>query len=331
MSPSRVLVTGAGGFIGRHLVRDQLGRGRAVRALDWQEQALGGLDPVAGLDLQVGDVADPRIQHQAVQGIDVVFHLASAHLEVGLSDEEYRRVNVLAVETLLEQCRKAGVQRLVHVSSCGVYGNVAHSPADEEGPFHPEIPYERTKLEGERAAIDFFRCHGFPVVVARPAWVYGPGCARTARLFSEIQRRRFTMVGSGDNLRSAIYISDFLDLLERCATAAGVAGEVFVAVNDEVVTVRKIVDEIARTVGAPGPVIRGPRWIAWLLASSIEAGARLAGRRPPVSRRSLKFFTNDAGFTSEKARRSLGFEARVSLRAGLELTHTGWCAQRGAS
>jgi nucleoside-diphosphate-sugar epimerase len=319
-----VVITGAGGFIGRHLVQHQLDRGRRVRALDRNAEGLRGIEAREGVECIVGDVADVALQRKAVEGAHLVFHLASAHLETELSDAEYHRINVGAVETLLRECQRAGVRRVVHVSSCGVHGNVPHPPASEESPFHPDIPYERTKLAGERLARDFHRRTGLSVVVARPVWVYGPGCRRTARLFRAIASRRFVMIGTGRNYRSAVYISDALDALELCATRQDVDGQAFIVTHDELVTVGQIMDEIARLVRVRRPPWQLPLRLAMGAASLIERVARAAGRQPPLSRRSLKFFTNDAAFTCAKARRMLGFEPRFPLHRGLELTHRWW-------
>jgi nucleoside-diphosphate-sugar epimerase len=272
----------------------------------------------------VADVADRSVQRRVVAGVDVVFHLASAHLEVGLPDAVYHRINVAAVETLLEESWKAGVRRFVHVSSCGVHGRVQHPCADEEAPFRPDITYERTKLAGELLARDFHRLYGFPVVVARPAWVYGPGCKRTARLFQTIANGKFVMVGQGTNVRSAVYITDLLEALELCAIRQGIDGEVFIVAHDEHVTVRQLVDEIAWLVGVPRPRLHIPTWLAWIGAACLETAAQGLRRQPPISRRSLKFFTNNAGFTCTKARQILGFNPQVPLRTGLELTYRWW-------
>jgi nucleoside-diphosphate-sugar epimerase len=283
---SCVLITGAGGFIGQHLVRDQLARGRRVRALDWRRESLQGIWPL-DLELLVGDAADPAVQREAVAGVDVVFHLASAHLERHLGDADFQRVNVGAVEGLLEHSRRAGVRRFVHVSSSGVHGAIEHPPADEEAPLHPDIAYERTKLAGELVAREFWRRHGLPVVVVRPVWVYGPGCRRTARLFKAVASRRFIMVGRGSNRRSALYITDMLDALERCATRAGIEGEIFIVGHEELVTVSRLVSEIARLAGVRGPRLHVPVRLASATVSLLEVAGRRLGRTPSLSRRSL--------------------------------------------
>ncbi len=324
MAQPRVLVTGAGGFIGRHVVCHQLAHGRAVRALDRNAAGVADFQPGEGLEVLVGDISDPGIQRKAVEGVDILFHLASAHLERGMPDSEFYRINVDALKSLLEASRDAGVRRFVQVSSCGIYGNVERSPANEDGPFHPDIAYEKSKLAGEQAVREFQEKYRFPVVVVRPVWVYGPGCHRTARLFRMISKGKFLMVGHGRNLRSAVYITDLLDALELCATTEGIEGETFIITNDEQVTVASVVGEIAQLTGAGAPKLRLPVPIARLGALAAEALGKITGMEPPISRRSMKFFTNDAGFTSAKAQQMLGFKPQVALKEGLELTHRWW-------
>jgi nucleoside-diphosphate-sugar epimerase len=324
VSSGSVLITGAAGFIGRHVVRDQLERGCRVRALDQHGTGLEEFKSQRDIEVIIGDIASPAIQREAVAEVDVVFHLASAHLETSLPEAAYRRINVAAVETLLEHSRRAGVHRFVHVSSCGVHGNLNGELGDEDAPFNADIAYERTKLAGELAAREFARRRKFPVVIARPVWVYGPGCHRTARLFRAVASGHFVMVGKGQNLRSAIYITDFVDALERCARHPDVGGEVFIFTHPELTTLGQIIGEVARIAGVSPPRLHLPVWLAWVLAIALETSAGVFGVHAPISRRTLKFFTNDAGFSCAKAQRLLGFEPRVPLSTGLERTYEWW-------
>ena len=216
------------------------------RAVDLHLDLLKHLKDHPRLEAVTGDITDEKRVRQWVEGVDVVYHLASAHLDVSLSDEHYRHVNRDATICLLEAALPAGVKRFVHCSSVGVIGDVENPPADESSDCHPTNIYERTKLEGEQAALDFSHRTGFPVVVVRPAWVYGPRCPRTAKLIRTIRKGRFPIFGGGRNLRHPVYISDAIRGLELCAETQSVEGEVFIIAGDNPVRSRELVNVISR-------------------------------------------------------------------------------------
>ena len=159
----QVLITGAGGFIGSHLVEDQLRRQRQVRAVDIHTSGLSHLTGTNGLEIIEGDIKDKDLLERTVAGVDLVFHLASVHLSIATSDAEYRKVNVDATKQLLEICSWNKVSRFVHCSSVGVYGKIMSPPVHEDATCAPESIYDITKLEGERAALQFYQDYGIEI------------------------------------------------------------------------------------------------------------------------------------------------------------------------
>lgn len=316
----KVLITGAGGFIGSHLVDSQLEQGHEVRAVDLHLDLLQHQSTNSHLEALQGNITDESFVKQIVTGVDIVYHLASAHLDVSLSDEHYRRVNVGGTLSLLEAAQQAGAKRFVHCSSVGVIGDVENPPASETTDCHPTNIYERTKLEGERAALAYFERTGFPVVVMRPAWVYGPRCPRTAKLMRTISKGRFFFFGNGQNMRHPVYISDAVRALELCASTDGVNGEVFIIGGEHAVPVSELVNVMCKEMGLRSPKLHLPIALGLLGGYSLELIFKLIGKQPPFSRRSVDFFLKHNAYDIEKAKQKLGYQPRIDLRTGIQKT-----------
>ena len=316
----RVLITGAGGFIGSHLVDSQLEHGHHVRAVDLHLDLLKHQATHPRLEAIRGDITEKNIVQKLVEGIDVVYHLASAHLDVSLSDEHYHRVNVGATLSLLEAARQAGVTRFVHCSSVGVIGDVKHPPAGETTECHPVNIYERTKLEGERVALDFASRTGFPVVVVRPAWVYGPRCPRTAKLFRTISKGRFPIFGLGKNMRHPVYITDAIHGLELCAEIPDIEGEIFIIAGELPVESGELVSVIREQLNVRMPQIHLPIFLGQAAGAALELTFKLMGRQPPFSRRSMDFFLKHNAYTIAKAQSRLNYCPQVDLLTGIKET-----------
>jgi nucleoside-diphosphate-sugar epimerase len=316
----RVVVTGAGGFIGCHLVRDQLARGRTVVATDIDLSRLEALQLDGELVSQRADLRDTDAMRRLLSGADTLFHLAAAHLDV-LKDEAYfYDVNVRATSELVRLAGEAGVRRVVHCSTVGLYGPLESLPADEDTVPRPDIPYERSKLAGELAVRETADANGVSTVILRPAWVYGPLCPRTLKLIRTIARKRFFFVGDGANRRHPIHITDMVDAFERAAEADLPSGATLIAAGPDTVTVRELVELIIEELGMAYRPPRLPTWFMEAACLAIEKAAALAGREPPFSRRSLKFFSDSSAYDITRARRQLGFDPAISTHEGMRLT-----------
>lgn len=315
-----VLVTGAGGFIGSHLVDSQLEKDNFVRAVDLHVDRLAHVARHPSLQILPGDILDKRLVQEIVANIEVIYHLASAHLDVRLGNDHYRRVNVEGTLSLLEAAHQAGVKRFVHCSSVGVIGDVEHPPADETSACHPSNIYEQTKLEGEQAAVEFARRTGFPVVVARPAWVFGPRCPRTEKLFRTIAKGRFLIFGNGRNLRHPVYITDAIQGLERCAQAENASGEIYIIASHAPVRVVDLARAISQELGVQPPRLHLPILLGRAAGLALELAFKPSGQQPPFSRRSVDFFLKHNAYDISKACRELGYQPQVDLQTGIRNT-----------
>ena len=317
---NRVAVTGGGGFVGHALVEDQLRRGQYVSSIDLRHPR-----PLpAGLATRAKRV-DASILERAplervMAGCTVVFHLASAHLEVRPGEDHFRTVNVEGTRRVIEAAAASGAHRVIHVSSVGVYGQIANQVYDEESPPAPTIPYERTKLEGESAARETAAARGIELVIVRPSWIYGAGCRRTRKIFNAIRKHRFLMVGDGRTRRDGLYISDCVRGLDLCSRHPAAAGETYLLASGEAPTLHEWVGAIAEAQHARPPRFHVPVAPMWLLGWGLETACKMIGKDAPFSRRSIKFFTNATVFRPDKIRQRLGFQPEVTWRDGVRKT-----------
>jgi nucleoside-diphosphate-sugar epimerase len=322
----KVLVTGATGFTGGHLARELVRRGNSVRALV-RDPARAQALAAEGMELAPGDLVDADAVRRAAEGCDVVYHIAAVYREARHGDDYYRRVNVGGTQNVLDAARAAGVGRVVHCSTVGVHGDIAKVPADETAPFSPGDAYQDTKLEAELLAAREF-ANGLGGTIFRPVGIYGPGDLRFLKLFKTVYNGTFRMAGKGDVLYHMTFIDDLVDGIIRCGEVPAAAGQTYILSGPRYTTVRELVEAVATAEGRKAP--RGSIPMAPLMAAATlcEWLCKPLGIEPPLHRRRLDFFIKDRAFSSDKARRELGYQPRVDLAEGLARTFA-WYRETG--
>jgi len=311
----RAFLTGASGFVGTHLVNELLARGWEVRVIIHKHS----LPPAARLETVSGELTDLARLERSLGGSDVVFHLASALGSAPIPEKEFQTVNAGGTQSVLKAAAEAGVRTVIHFSSAGVLGHVAENrPADESYPVHPQDAYDRSKLEGERIALDYGR-RGLDVRVIRPGWVFGPGDKRTLKLIRAVVRKRIVMVSSGEALQSPVYIDDLVAGTLLCLEK-GRRGEVYHLAGPEILPVRVMIKTIAKAAGVAFPLVRVPLKPARAAAWALEKAFRPFHRESPLSPSRLAFFLRSKPLDIGKAVRELGYAPRFGFEKGMAET-----------
>ncbi len=294
-----VVVTGAGGFIGSHLVEALVKLGARVRALDHlARDAQVNLAAVIDRIEYVQRSLDQDVPlDDVVGGCDYLFHLA-ANASVPLSSERPGmdfEINVGGTYRVMEAFRRAGAGRLIFPSTASVYGEPLRDPMDETHPLRPMSPYAGSKLAAEFLLDAYARCYGFDHRRARLFSTFGPR-QRKYVMFDLIEKlrrdpRRLEILGTGLQLRTYSYVADTVQALLHIGAHPDARGEVFNIGGEEPISIRELAELIVETLGIAPPemVFTGQSW-----PGDVQ---RLIGDWSKL--------------------RALGYEPRIGLREGL--------------
>ncbi len=235
----RVLVTGAGGFIGSHLTESLVAGGADVRAM-LHYSSRGGFENLQylsaenhkRLEIVRGDIRDPYFVMKATEGVEVIFHLAAL---IGIpysyqAPAEYVSTNVTGTLHILEAARRHGVGRVVHTSTSETYGTAQYRPIDEKHPAVAQSPYAASKIAADKLAESYHHSFGLPVVIVRPFNTFGPRQSDRAIVPTILAQlllgRPCLRLGSLDPERDLTFVSDTVDgmlALGACDAAIGKA------------------------------------------------------------------------------------------------------------
>jgi nucleoside-diphosphate-sugar epimerase len=324
----RILVTGGTGFTGKALVRRLLDLGHEVVALDYKEGLKTAELRDWGAGVIIGSVTDVAVVRRAMEGVEVVHHLAAAFREMNVPDTYYWEVNVQGTRNVLDEALKQGVRKLVYCSTCGVHGNIDHPPGGEDAPIQPADYYQRTKYEAE-PLVRTFHQRGLPSAILRPAAIYGPGDPeRFLMIFRRVSRGNFPMFGNGKTLYHPLYIDNLVDAFVA-AMADGVGdGEAYLIADDEYLEIEDLVKRVGRALNVDVKIPHYPVWPVVAVGHVVEKACRPFGITPPIFPRRVDWYRQNRAFKIDKAKRDLGYEPKVGIDEGLRRT-ADWYRREG--
>lgn len=320
-----VLITGASGFIGSHVVTALRAVGHSVRAIARESSNCEQIEG-PGVDIRRGSLNDRSLITAALKDVDIVLNLAGKMGGPGAREEEMRSTNILAVKLLLGECQDTGVRQFIHCSTPGVVGMVGVAP--ESMPYRPVGTYEKTKCEAEKIISYYHHNGNIPTTVIRPDFVYGPGDMRKLKMFQAIKDARLPIIGSGQNLVHPTYIDDIVRGAMLVIDNPRAYGERFNLAGPRPVTVQDLISTIAEELGVKTTKFRVPVIAASLAAMGSEVTGKALGIPPAITRYQVKFFTMNHASDITKARKVLGYEPQVELAEGIKET-TQWYRNNG--
>ena len=307
---SRMLVTGGAGFIGSNLSRLLLDRGHAVTILDDLSSGYASnLEAVPEATLVEGDVRDPGAVDRAIEGCEVVFHLAASvgntrSIQHPRLDAE---INVLGTLTVLEAARHHGLRKLVFSSSAGIFGELKTVPITEDHPVEPDSPYGASKLGAEKLCLSYAKLYPLECVCLRYFNVYGvnqryDAYGNVIPIFAHrmLHGKPVRVFGDGEQTRDFVNVRDVAEANYLAGMSRGVSGAFNIASGSRV-TINALIEMMSDASGISPQVEHGPP-------------------RPGDVRHSLADLT--------QARAAIGFEPGVSLADGLR-QYMAWARAAG--
>jgi nucleoside-diphosphate-sugar epimerase len=341
-----LLVTGATGLVGSHVVERARKDGIPVRVLVRAGSDTKLLDEWS-VEKVPGDMTDAGSLKAAVAGATHIVHCAAKVGDWG-PVEDYRAVNVRGVEDLLAAVAEAAsigseagsirhaaagsLKRYVHISSLGVYEARDHYGTDEsEPPSTKGIDgYTLTKVESEQVVQRHIAEKSLPAVVLRPGFIYGPR-DRTVlpRILEKLKAGKVKFLGSGEQLMNNTFVGNLTDAIFLALNKDGATGRTYNVTDGRLVTKLEFLNTIAELAGYPKPTKHVPLRVAKTVAAVLEKLWKLLGKKeaPTPSKATIKFLGLNLDYSIQRAKNELGYEPRVDFQEGIK-SAVEWAHQR---
>ncbi len=318
------LITGATGLLGSHIAAKLRADGKDVRALVRSSSDTSFLDTL-GVEKAVGDITDRDSLTRAMDGVEIVYHVAARVGDWG-PWPEFVDITIDGTRNVVEAAAGAGVKRFLHISSISAYGHPdgAGLVLDESAPLgynlHKWSYYSRAKVEAEKIVWSAHEKGDLPVTVIRPSWLYGErDRASMPRLIRAIKARKAKLVGDGTNRLNLTYAGNEADGCILAAEAEKAAGEAYNLCNDGAITQAEYLNKIAAQIGAKPLSKKVPYKVAYKAAFMMELFGHMFGKKNPplVTRYSVWLIGRKVFFSTDKIERELGYSPAVGYDEGI--------------
>ncbi|SNS33005.1 NAD dependent epimerase/dehydratase, LLPSF_EDH_00030 family [Anaerovirgula multivorans] len=264
----KVLVTGAGGFIGSHLVEGLLQEGNVIRCFvhynsfnRWGWLDKFSKDKLSKIEIFTGDIRDPNGVRKALEGIDEVYHLA-ALVAIPFSyhsPDSYIETNIKGTLNILQAARDFGTSRILITSTSEIYGTAKYVPIDETHPFQAQSPYSASKIGADRVAESFYRSFNMPITIARPFNTYGPRQSARAVIPTIVTQlltgKKEIRLGSLTPTRDFNYVKDTVQAFIEIANSEKTIGEEINIASQKEISIGELAEELIMQINPKAKII----------------------------------------------------------------------------
>lgn len=309
LKQKKVLVTGAGGFIGSHLTEHLVDLNADVKAFvrynsrnDWGLLELLPKEKLDQIEVIMGDLRDEYAVRQAAKDVDVVFHLASliAIPYSYIHPREVVETNVIGTLNVMMAANENSIKKIVHTSTSEVYGTAMYTPIDENHPLQGQSPYSASKIGADKIAESFYRSFDLPVTIIRPFNTYGPRQSARAvipAIITQALTSNKIYLGSLHPTRDYTYVKDIINAFIKVAESRNAIGEVINVGSNFEISIGELAEKIISIICKDIEIITEPR--------------RIRPEKSEVERLCCD---------NTKAKKLLGWEPKVTLEEGLKTT-----------
>lgn len=316
-----ILVTGASGFVGSHMIDLLVSKGHHIRAADVKDFSYPTEQKY--VTFVKADITKREALRGFFDDVEYAFHIASV-FDYWASWDILYKVNVEGTRNLCEEALNSDIKSLVIWSSGAVYGVPKEIPVKETAPLAPVNDYEKSKAEQEKVAMQFFEENGLPVIIIRPASIYGPRSkyGTTILLFMLAKGQLPAIPGCGKYIPALVHVADVVNAAYFLAEKKEAIGDVFNIADDSKYTIEELLLAAAEMIGVKIRKFHIPLWLLKTMAYFSELGAKITGKRPRIEKEMIRYLTFDSLMDNTKIK-NLGYkliypDAMIGLQETME-------------
>lgn len=323
---TKILVTGAVGFVGSHLVEHLLFQGvkrKDIRLFVKKGESLKNL-PDADFDIIESDIRDKNAVNKSTEGVETVYHLAANTVTDGSKYRDYKDVNVDGTQNILDACKGKDIHKFIYFSTIAVYGLPAYVGEivnwNETQPKKPAEAYGESKLEAEKRVIKTHEETGIPYIIIRPTTVYGPRDYQGIfELYRAINKHYFFMIGNGKNKMDYVFVKDLVRGAREAELSKYQAGD-YILGSGKPTTLNTIVNCISKSIKKEIPKFFLPKNLALAVSYPLWITGKLIGVKSPIFPNRVKILTTSCYYDISKAKKEISYNPSTSFRKGTQIT-----------